>query len=162
MCGAAERTVKTTRKSRAPREARPKRKRSRAAGHGEGGRAFRTRQLYRAFTLRPPEKARQHRRGRGSHLQLGRCLGAGQAVQREQCIQQVPDGHRACKDVFHAPKRSFRAGGLARENKNVYTQYKEKETGEPDGAEIIGLKPKRRFSACQKIRQPKRKDLGIY
>ena len=88
--------------------------------------------------------------------------GAGQAVQREQCIQQVPDGHRACKDVFHAPKRSFRAGGLARENKNVYTQYKEKETGEPDGAEIIGLKPKRRFSACQKIRQPKRKDLGIY
>jgi len=38
----------------------------------------------------------------------------------------------------------------------------EKETGEPDGAEIIGLKPKRRFSACQKIRQPKRKDLGIY
>lgn len=134
MCGAAERTVKTTRKSRAPREARPKRKRSRAAGHGEGG----------------------------GHLQLGRCLGVGQAVQREQCIQQVPDGHRARKDVFHAPKRSFRAGGLARENKNVYTQYKEKETGEPDGAEIIGLKPKRRFSACQKIRQPKRKDLGIY
>ena len=120
------------------------------------------RSLYRAFPLRPPEKARQHRRGRGSHLQLGRCLGAGQAVQREQCIQQVPDGHRACKDVFHAPKRSFRAGGLARENKNVYTQYKEKETGESDGAEIIGLKPKRRFSACQKIRQPKRKDLGIY
>lgn len=162
MCGAAERTVKTTRKSRAPREARPKRKRSRAAGHGEGGALFATRQLYRAFTLRPPEKARQHRRGRGGHLQLGRCLGVGQAVQREQCIQQVPDGHRACKDVFHAPKRSFRAGGLARENKNVYTQYKEKETGEPDGAEIIGLKPKRRFSACQKIRQPKRKDLGIY
>ena len=29
--------MKTTRKSRAPREARPKRKRSRAAGHGEGG-----------------------------------------------------------------------------------------------------------------------------
>lgn len=128
----------------------------------QGRRAFRTRQLYRAFTLRPPEKARQRRRGRGGHLQLGRCLGAGQAVQREQCIQQVPDGHRARKDVFHAPKRSFRAGGLARENKNVYTQYKEKETGEPDGAEIIGLKPKRRFSACQKIRQPKRKDLGIY
>lgn len=127
-----------------------------------GRRAFRTRQLYRAFTLRPPEKARQHRRGRGGHLQLGRRLGVGQAVQREQCIQQVPDGHRARKDVFHAPKRSFRAGGLARENKNVYTRYKEKETGEPDGAEIIGLKPKRRFSACQKIRQPKRKDLGIY
>ena len=40
MCGAAERTVKTTRKSRAPREARPKRKRSRAAGHGEGGALF--------------------------------------------------------------------------------------------------------------------------
>ena len=40
MCGAAERTVKTTRKSRAPREARPKRKRTRAAGHGEGGALF--------------------------------------------------------------------------------------------------------------------------
>ena len=40
MCGAAERTVKTTRKSRALREARPKRKRSRAAGHGEGGALF--------------------------------------------------------------------------------------------------------------------------
>ena len=144
--------MKTTRKSRAPREARPKRKRSRAAGHHEG--------IDRRADAGEP--LRQHRRGRGSHLQLGRCLGAGQAVQREQCIQQVPDGHRACKDVFHAPKRSFRAGGLARENKNVYTQYKEKETGEPDGAEIIGLKPKRRFSACQKIRQPKRKDLGIY
>ena len=39
MCGAAERTVKTTRKSRAPREARPKRKRSRAAGHGDAGAA---------------------------------------------------------------------------------------------------------------------------
>ena len=161
MCGAAERTVKTTRKSRAPREARPKRKGAEPPVTARAAR-FCTRQLYRAFTLRPPEKARQRRRGRGSHLQLGRCLGAGQAVQREQCIQQVPDGHRACKDVFHAPKRSFRAGGLARENKNVYTQYKEKETGEPDGAEIIGLKPKRRFSACQKIRQPKRKDLGIY
>ena len=32
--------MKTTRKSRAPREARPKRKRSRAAGHGEGGALF--------------------------------------------------------------------------------------------------------------------------
>lgn len=40
MCGAAERTVKTTRKSRALREARPKRKRSRAAGHGKGGALF--------------------------------------------------------------------------------------------------------------------------
>ena len=50
------------------------------------------------------------------------------------------------------------------EEKGIITdlRYKEKETGEPDGAEIIGLKPKRRFSACQKIRQPKRKDLGIY
>ena len=31
--------MKTTRKSRAPREARPKRKRSRAAGHGDAGAA---------------------------------------------------------------------------------------------------------------------------
>jgi len=114
------------------------------------------------FSFEPAEHSHKHDNGDGTEDQLCDELRIREAVQREQCIQQVPDGHRACKDVFHAPKRSFRAGGLARENKNVYTQYKEKETGEPDGAEIIGLKPKRRFSACQKIRQPKRKDLGIY
>jgi len=36
------------------------------------------------------------------------------------------------------------------------------ERSESDGVKTVNLKPKRRFSACQKIRQPKRKDLGIY
>ena len=72
-----------------------------------GRRAFRTRQLYRTFTLRPPEKARQHRRGRGGHLQLGRRLGVGRPYSGNNASSRFRMAIGHAKTFSTPPKGAF-------------------------------------------------------